>query len=179
MKALLYVRGDKDPIELEEAEAKAAEALIGDASRTPDTAFSIQGVWTGKKADMKFVKFPKVEPKYEDWKIEPMTKAEAEAFEQEIEQDKVKAGEVYGRNKDGELRTYNWQGLYMHRMGALKLEVVDVDGRKVDKVLSRDTILWGNLDKKIRSYVEFTIKRDYSKAQEAKVLETMAKEQGL
>lgn len=176
MKAQLFVKGMREPVELEPQEAKAAQLLIDDASRPDDTTFSVEGVWSGHKADMKFVVFPKVEQVSGMRFVEPMTKAEAEVFEAEIEQDKVKAAEIFGNNKDGEPRRYKWQGLYLARKGAIKMEVIDVDGRKIEKVLSRDSILWGKLEEKIRSYTEFLIKRDLAIDHENKELAKMAEE---
>ena len=64
MKSFLYVRGMKEPIELSMIEGQAAEQLI--ASPAPsDTPFSIQGVWTGKKSEMKYVTFDKPEVRRE------------------------------------------------------------------------------------------------------------------
>lgn len=72
-----------EPIELEPEEAQAAQKLIGDPAKPKDTPFSIEGVWSGTKGDMKFVVFPKKEEDQYKSKehIEPMTKQEAEEFE--------------------------------------------------------------------------------------------------
>lgn len=176
MKAQLFIKGLKEPIELETEEAVAAQALIGDAMRPADTPFSIEGIWSGRKSDMRFIQFPRSEGITGQKRIEAMNKEEGEAFEKEIEQDKIKAVELYGNNKEGEPRRWKWQGVYLARMGALKLEVVDVEGMEIDRMLSRDSNLWMKLDEKIRSYQEYQKKRDFIEEQKLKALDKMAAE---
>jgi len=59
MKAKLYIRGLSEPVELEEGEGVAAQALINDNYRSKDTPFAIEGVWSGHKSDMRYVLFEK------------------------------------------------------------------------------------------------------------------------
>jgi hypothetical protein len=115
-KAKLFVRGaGVEPIELEPEEAEAAQKLIGDATKPNDTPFSIEGVWSGKKADMKFVVFPKKEQEVKYERVEAYSKQEAEDFDKEYLPFKEQA------KKEG----YNSaQGvwLWLESIGAVRLE---------------------------------------------------------
>lgn len=179
MKAKLFVRGLKEPVELENDEALSAQDLIGDSTKTNDTAFSIEGVWTGKKGDMKFVIFPKVEKAPVYSKIEAMTKEEADAFEKDIVQDKVKAVEVYGLNKQREPRDYKWREFYLQRYGAIKLRhVTSPIGIIVPIWTAVDSDLMLDMEKKIESYWEYTRVRDFKEAKQDEHYEKLAEQMG-
>lgn len=83
-KAKLYIVGLKDPIELEPEEAKVAQDLIADFTADPMTPFSIEGIWTGKKRDMKYVLFDDDKSVRYNRDIMMMTDSEAKIFEREI-----------------------------------------------------------------------------------------------
>lgn len=118
MKALLYTKGDKEPIELEENEAKGAEKLIADASKLPNTAFSIPGVWTGTKADMKFVKWPKKELSSVPNILSPMSDTEVIEFTKKLDAAKQQAVMVFGQGKE-----HRWRDFYFEHVGAWRLEL--------------------------------------------------------
>ncbi len=56
-KAKLFIKGKKESIELSEIEGRSIEQLIIDVNRTKDTPFSIPGIWTGTKGDLRYVEF--------------------------------------------------------------------------------------------------------------------------
>lgn len=90
MKAKLYIRGMKEPKDLTHAEGKEAERIIADVMVVPETPFIIEGIWSGKKADMKYVDWER-ENQYNE-KIE--SKISDEDFEQiknEVEEAKHSA----------------------------------------------------------------------------------------
>lgn len=45
----------KEPKDITYAEGKEAERMIGDVMVVPETPFVIEGIWSGKKSDMKYV----------------------------------------------------------------------------------------------------------------------------
>jgi len=123
MKAKLYIRG-ADPVDLEEDEAKGAETLIADASKPKDTPFSIEGVWSGTKADMKFVAWQKDESSKEFIPALAYTKEEAEAFDKEFVPFIEKA-------KTEGYKSYDAMPLWLESLGCVRLSRWEgKDGRK-------------------------------------------------
>jgi len=59
MSASLFIKGIKEPIALSDEEGKIAEGLIADNSKDRSSVFSIPGVWTGTKGEMRYVTFQK------------------------------------------------------------------------------------------------------------------------
>lgn len=169
MKAKLYIRGagaGSEPIELEVEEALAAERLIGDATKPKDTPFSIQGVWSGTKADMKFVVFPKKESVGSYQKIEPMTKEEAVLFEKEFEPFKKKA-------KEEGYRSYNDVLLWLESLGAVALKRSESDGQKHLSPAVHPELYVPSMAR-FDAYGAYRDKVAYAKQQELKELEKLA-----
>lgn len=163
MKAKLFVKGTKEPIELEVDEAKIAEALIADPKQPRDTPFSIEGVWTGKKEDMKFVVFPvKEKEKVED---EELTQAEFSLMEKEMAICKAKAVAM-------KIPLYNTQILWLATKGAVKAEV----RRILDYKDSPNLDLVNNCWKKIYAYERFQKAREFGQGKRDEQLDQMAEE---
>lgn len=165
MKAKLFVRGI-DPIELEVDEALAAQALIADATKSKDVSFSIEGVWSGKKADMKFVVFPKKEDPAVEAVFEEMNKTDADAFKAEFQPfvEKAKA-EGYGAHQN--------VLLWLESKGAVTLKRFETNGKKH---LSHAVIpeAYKASMKRFDAYRAYQEKVAYAKFKEAQELEKMA-----
>lgn len=65
-KALLYIKGLKEPVEFTEEEGISAEQMMVNAEIPNEALFSIENVWTGHKGDMKHV----VWIKQRDYRVE-------------------------------------------------------------------------------------------------------------
>lgn len=78
MSAKLHIVGLKEPIYLSDEEGKLAESLIADTTKASQTPFSIEGIWTGTKRDMKFVTFIKETVYSESEEVEITEKEKAE-----------------------------------------------------------------------------------------------------
>ncbi len=185
MKALLFVKGMKEPIELEEQEAKAAQRLLSLSSQPNNTPFSIEGVWTGTKGEMKYVMFPRGE-KVNAYRERPsaMTKEQAEKFEKEIWQDKRKAFKVFGATKllrSGEYLSmlFKWPEFFYERRGAIRLEILTTGfSSKHLKWYMKDADLLGKLEDEVESYWAYTRKRDALNSARDKQWDKMAEEMG-
>lgn len=81
MRALLYVKGIKEPFHLTGEEGKAAEKLIADSLYPSDTPFSVEGIWTGLKRDMRYVTFER-EIEYRENEVKPLTPEEQKRSDQ-------------------------------------------------------------------------------------------------
>src|SRR3990167_8085800 len=139
MKSKLYVRGLKEPIDLEMDEALAAQSLISDSSKASDTPFSIENVWTGKKADMRFVVFPGREDEHSQRTIIAMTEDEARMFESEIAQYKQEAV------REG-FKENNWLRFWFKGKGVVRLVLTTLSPGKRDiQMFVRDTNMYHDL----------------------------------
>jgi len=49
----MIIRGIEDPVFLLEEEGKAIEKLLADDEKNGNSIFQIEGVWTGRKSDIK------------------------------------------------------------------------------------------------------------------------------
>jgi hypothetical protein len=85
MRAKLYIKGLKEPKELTYFEGRAAEGLIVSNS-PPDTPFSIQGVWSGHKADMRHVDWDKPEKRSTETPEAVVTDKQREAIALKIDE---------------------------------------------------------------------------------------------
>lgn len=177
MKAQLFVKGMKDPVELEDGEALAAQALIIDKTKNLDTPFSVENVWTGKKADMKFVVFPKRERETSRSNVHELPESESLLFQKEIEIDRKKSVELYGNDKDGKPITFNWKKCFYHRMGAIKLDVFDSPlGFKVDTITVVDPRAYMELEQKVESFDMWLGKKEFIEKKKIAELEKMSEE---
>ena len=84
MKAKLYLKGMKEPKELEFFEGKAAEEMIKNRAVLSDAPFVIEGVVSCHKGDMRFVDWENSQPTYENEPIVVFNTQEATAFEEQI-----------------------------------------------------------------------------------------------
>jgi|SRR6185436_16948964 len=171
MKAKLFVRGMKEPVELEADEATAAQNLIADATKDTKTPFSIEGVWSGTKAEMKFVVFPKKdEPDQYQGKVEPYSKAEAEAFEAEYQPFVEKAKAEGYKMKDGEL-------FWLEHIKAVRLERLELPSGKSLQVYVRPGPYQEAMARKER-FDAYKDRVAYAKNAEMQELEKMAAQVG-
>lgn len=177
MKAKLFVRGMKEPIELEDNEALAAQAFIIDNTKAHDAPFSIQDVWTGKKGDMKSVVFPRKEVEFKSYKVDAMEERDAVSFSREIDQDKKKSVEIWGNDKEGKPIQFNWKKIYIERNGAIKLEYSESPlGFKVDQIVVIDPVAYLVLERKIESYDQYLSKKEFASKKKVEALEQTAQE---
>lgn len=169
MKAKLFIRGTKEPIELDVDEARIAEALIADTTKPKETPFSIQGVWTGKKEDMKFVTFPtKEQPKIEE---DIMSIEEALEFSKEMEEFKRKAVSL-GVNANNAIV------LWAESKGACKTEVLkNWEGKKyLEWKDNKDNKLVNQVWNKIYAWERRMSLISFAEAKKNEELEKMAEE---
>jgi hypothetical protein len=169
MRCNLYVKGLKEPIELEELEGKAAQALISDATKPNDTPFVIEGVWAGKKGEMKFVMFPKEDVRHYSGAIEPMAEVEAVEFEIEIAQDKKKSEEVFGHKGFASL-------FYYERQKAIRLEIIDIPDRgiKTFQIHVHDPALYMILEKQFEKYSSWKSKKEFGEKKRIEEFDKMS-----
>lgn len=169
MRASLYIRGLKDPIELEEEEANVAQNLIQDATKPNDTPFVIEGIWAGKKADMKYVMFPKEDKRSYSSPIDPMGEVEAIEFEIEITPDRKKSEEIFGHRG-------SWEMFFCERRGATRVEITEIPDRgiKTHQIYVQDPVLFVLLQKQAARYGAWKSKKDYIEEMRVKELEKMS-----
>lgn len=114
----LYVKSLREPIQLSKLEAEAISALLEDPSKDNQTKISIEGVWTGSKGEIKFIKYPKKEPERPEFKkVAPMSAVQGKAFEERILPHQIEA-EVSG------FGTFQWELFYAQKSGVLRVELV-------------------------------------------------------
>lgn len=173
-KPKLYIRSLKEPIELETDEASGIEAILGDETKDNDSHIIIEGVWSGKKKDIRFVQWPRVEkdPNRDIRKVPAMTDDQAKAFEARIFPYQMQA-EASG------LGTYRWPEFYVQGMGAIRLEATEV-GKKVHlTTYVRDPEMYGIYLEEIESYIKWKDRKEYGERMRLQELDEMAKQQEL
>lgn len=142
-KGLLFIKGLKDPIDLEEHEAVEADRFIVNKAVPKDTPFSIVGIWTGTKGDMRFVKWETVEEK----RTEPtFSKDELDSVSREVTAIQLVEGEP---RKMIELR-------WMAGKGAIRLDPMENGGFVI-----RNPALYGLLSDRFSAYMRREARREY------------------
>ena len=117
-KPKMKVGGLREYIELEEIEARAVQLLKSDVTKPDSTPFSIDGVWSGTKGDIKFVVFPKKEKEIISSNAKEsrtMTDEDAKEFETEYKES-VKLAESKG------VSGIFWLDFYLEKEDAVRLD---------------------------------------------------------
>lgn len=172
-KPKLWVRSLKEPIELEPNEASGIEAILGDEAKDNDSHIIIEGVWSGKKKDIRFIQWPKSERKSDKESkggIPTMTDGQAQVFEDKIFPYQMQA-EASG------LGTYRWTEFYCQGMGAIRLEAKEVNKTIHLVTYVRDPDMYQVFLEEIDSYLQWKAKKEYGELMRAKQLEEMAQQQ--
>lgn len=173
MNAKLFVKGMKEPIELEHEEALAAQALIGDPAKSDDTIFSIEGVWSGKKREMRFVVFDKKEQgSYSAKEVIAMTKEEAEKHEAEVkpyEQTAIENG----------FKPFCAFEFFMQAKGAIVLDIFSMPTApefKSFQVKIRDLDAYRILCAERERYLKYRSRVEYAKKKDLEGLDALAEQ---
>ncbi len=163
MKAKLFVRAMTEPIQLSEEEARVAQAFIADGAKTPDTPFVIEGVWAGKKADMRFVVFERKEEGNAFAKVDPMLETDVPSFEAEIEPYKAEAlAKGFG--------PYYWREFWLQGKGALSL---GLSGKSIQRFV-KNAQLYKELDHKADTYAMHKKHKEFGEAKKLEGYDEMA-----
>lgn len=169
----MTIRGLREPIDLEHNEALAVQALKSDITKPDTTPFSITGVWSGTKGDIRFVTFP---PKTEDAekfkKIEPMPEKEAEDF-------KIIVDECRQKAEDEGYPRYYWHYFYLQKVGAVVLERKKSVNPEIGKLLDmkiRNISLYQTGTEKMSRYGLYVSKIEFAEKMNLKALDNLAKE---
>lgn len=172
MKARLFIRGMKDPVELEREEAVAAQALISDSTKDPKTPFSIEGVWGGTKADMKFVVFPpNEEDLFDNGSVEPMSESEAGVFDVEIDPYRLEA------TVRGYLPAF-WDFFYLRGKKSIRLEEYEGEpGKKSLTCIVLSPELYREHNARVERYKMFKAKKEFAEKKRLEGLEKLAEEE--
>jgi hypothetical protein len=169
MRAKLFIKGLKDPFPITPKTAGIAEKFMADEKISYDTSFSIPGVWTGKKADMRFVHWEKDENRYEEKKIEPMKHEDAVQFENEINDCKPESLEKVGKD-------YYAKFFWMQSKGAVSLDCFTTAGGSRTftlRIKNIDLYIW--CQDQIESFEKYLSRRKFA---EDKKFEEMEKKVG-
>lgn len=165
MRARLYVRGMKEPKDLTHAEGKEAERIISDVLVSADTPFIIEGVWSGKKSDMKFVDWER-ENSYASNKEETILSAqEYNEIDGELYECMLQAV-VKGLPKSAKKDFW----FESKRCIRLSMEINGETGYKYYQVFVKDPALYVHMQNRLSAYE----KRSFAIEQENKRLEEMA-----
>lgn len=156
----LYVKSLKEPILLSKEEAEMISRIHSDASKDNQFKIVIEGVWSGSKGEIKFVKFPPKEPERADYKkVEPMSYKDAIAFEKKILPHKIEA-EVSG------FGTYTWELFYAQKQGAIRIELQQRGGKEsLVQVVTNPTI-YPKVQEEIESFYLFKSRQAYAQKKE-------------
>lgn len=160
MSAKLFIKGIQEPFILSSEEGKIAQTLIM-SGKSKDTPFSIEGVWSGTRGDMRFVAFDKAETAPGGKEIPKMGKDEAEEMKAAMEG-------LRGKGKA------NVKDYWLESKGVLRIESVGngfeyfVNGDKMGEYIS--------CMEKIDSYDDYFARLKYAKRMELKDLEKIAEE---
>lgn len=114
MKAKMFIKGLREPIELEKNEATVAQALKSDINQSNETPFTIKDVWSGTKGDIKYIIFPDKEKIFEA--VRPMSDEEAKEFEKIVKECRAVA-------EKKSLKSYFWDDIYLENKGAVSLDI--------------------------------------------------------
>jgi hypothetical protein len=175
----LYVKSLREPIFISKEEAEGIANLMSDQSKDGRTPIIIEGVWTGSKGEVKFVKYPPRESETKQRKqIETMSKVQAEVFEKQVNIHKAEA-EAAG------FSSFYWKQFYMQSQGVIRVELCEVakkNGKTLEKEyrlteVVKDPSRYPKLLEEIESYMQYVSRIEYAKKQKAKELEKMAEEQ--
>jgi len=156
-KAELHIRGLKDPIQIDADIAATISGTLKNSAVDDNTPIVLEGVWSGKKKDIKYVLFPK-QQNVDAWakKIEAMSGAEARIFEQKILPYKLEAN-GYGFGE------YNWTLFYLQAKGAIDIQVyVDKRNRPHLVPYVRDIHSYPVLQDEVEAYMLYLSKKDYA-----------------
>lgn len=169
MKAKLYLKGDKEPVELSFAEGKSAQIFIADKSIEDSTTFSIEGVFTSKKLDMRFVKFEKDDAVQEKEQV-VMTDIGFKDMQQEILQAELEA-EFEGFKK------YQAEDFWYQEKKVLRLEfkLNHAKERYYDRMII-DPVAYTRLQNLMEVYKQRIAKRDFVEKKEIEHLEKLAEQ---
>lgn len=170
----MYIKGMREPITIPKSVAETIGKLIANPATDSKTPVDIEGVWTGTRADIKFIKFPPVDA-YENEGgssyVEAMTDIVAEAFEVEILPYQMEA-EATG------FGTFNWPKFYMHSKDIIRLDVYITDSnRRYLHETVTNPLEYPKMQKHIQSYVTWKGKKEYAEKKELIRLEQMALEE--
>jgi hypothetical protein len=169
MKAKLYIKGLREPIEVDPEEGIEAQRVITDPKVSKDTPFSIENVWTGTKFDMKFVVFPEKEQTFDSPVFSVMSKTEYAAFNKELEPFRKEAVRAGWKEYEGDL-------FWMQSKGAIKIS--ERKGTYVslyrDCVSVSDPIKFKDADAKIDSFNAYRDRIAYAKAKDLAGLAAIA-----
>jgi len=166
----LFVRSHRDPIELEYDEAKAVDALLRDVSKPNNTPFSIEGVWSGTKGEMKFVIFG--EKEYEQKNINALDEEEGKRFEAMLLPYRKQSQEELGNE-------FYSKDFWLQSKGFIRLDVWE-NGKGFSTVVNGDTIpQYEETLEFLARYDMWQAKKYYAKKMEEKRLQEMADKSGV
>lgn len=169
MKAKLYIKGLREPIEIEADEAKEAQRVITDPKIAKETPFSIEGVWTGTKFDMKFVVFPEREEQFESPEFKVMSKTEYAAFNKELEPYRKEAVRAGWKEYEGDL-------FWVQSTGAIRIRARKESYESLyrDCVTVLDPVKFKEADAKIDAFNAYRDRIAYAKARDLEGLAALA-----
>lgn len=164
MKAKLFLKGNREPYEIDVEVARAIEKMI--TSSSPDnTPVSIPDVFTGVKGDLKYVTYEK-EPNYESHNRLTFDDKQAEEFEYEIAEFLVKGS----LNMESEMDLLFSKGFInidkKHPKGENKT-ISDFDLRVVTPNLAEYKLFSDRLE----AWKEHKAKKEFAESQKLKALE--------
>lgn len=170
-KAELHIKGIKEPIIIDEFEAIAIEELRNDATKDPRSVIAIEGVWSGAKSEVRYIKWIREEERHDyKRKIDPMPAHMVKAFEEKILPYQVQS-ETHG------FGTHKWPLFYMQAAGALRLEIYENKQGfiSVNEIVT-DYLLYPKVQDEVESYMLHLDRVAYAKKMREKELEKMALE---
>lgn len=167
----LFLKGNKEPIEINESEANSIQTVLLDGYASADTPISLEKIWTGRKGDVKYVLFEKEREYSSD--IAEMNPAEARMFKEELEPFRQEAEKI---NTGW---SYVAPVLWMQKQGAINFHVIDLphQGAKTWRIGVIDPVKYRQLSQKIESYDKWVFKTEYAEKKKNEHLEKLAEQQ--
>ena len=165
----LYIKSLREPISISKSEADGISNLLADSLKLGHTHVSIEGVWSGTKGEIKFVKYPpKENDEFKKNQIQPMTKIQADLYEKQILPFQLEAESLgYGGHE--------WTKFYLRSQGAIRLELREPPKiKKHEKhfliMYVRNESLFPKLQEEIESYYLYKDRVAYAKKMELEAL---------
>lgn len=163
MRAKLYINGMKEPKELRFTEAKEAERIIADVMIVPETPFIVEGVWSGKKKDMRYVDW-EADNSHEEGEEIVITDLEFQEIAKEFEVARLVASR-------GGFDSSYYKDFWFQLKGAIRLDIkLNWNNEKYYSVMVRDPQKYIKAQKLLDAYD----RKNYGKLKEEERLEKMA-----